>query len=157
MMNDTHGAPDLTIYAAGSCHHNPGGCGGWGCIITNHRDQCTAKLSGCLPAAESMTNIRVELVSVLEALKAIPGGSTVVFWIKSNHVPKAFTLGRKRTRNLDLWPAIFTEAARHRIEWKSDPAIATDSPMEDAKRMARKETSNAVKMRRIMDDVNRRK
>lgn len=162
MMNDTSGTPGVTIHVAGSCLFNPGGHSGWAAVI-HHGDGINAKaicrLSGGLSAAEGMTNIRAEMVAIVEALNALHGdGLSVTIWSNSSHVPKVMNQGFKRGKNIDLWQAIDAQAARHRIEWNTAPAIGKDSTTLEVKDMARKEAVKiARRERRIVDNVGSRK
>ncbi len=141
----TPDVPSVHIHVAGSCHHNPGGCGGWGFVIADFCNKRVLRRSGGLPAADGLTNIRAEMVAVVEALKAVPEGTSAILWTNAPHLTKSVAFNQRRRKSLDLWKAIDALAVNRRIEWRI--ARFPDKPEEtvEAQQMARRETTRMVK------------
>ena len=106
------------IYTDGAYHLNPG-YGGWAAVILGHNGQKRTKrtISGRVQMTSSN---RMELTAVIQALAAIPSGSSVDVYSDSRYVVDAFTQGwltrwkamgwcrvrgdrRNRVKNEDLW------------------------------------------------------
>jgi ribonuclease HI len=115
----------VTIYSDGGCHGNPGP-GGWAATLEcgPHRKE----LSGGAPAT---TNNRMELQAAYEALNALKERCDVIFYTDSQYVKRGIgewvttwkkngwkTSTKKPVKNDDLWRALDTAAARHKIEWR---------------------------------------
>ena len=125
----------VTLYTDGSCEPNPGK-GGWACILM-FEDSLGIKhrkpLSGCI---DSSTNNRMEIMAVLEGLRAIKRPCDVTIYSDSQYVvngvgdwsgnrPAAKVgwmvgwegLGWRRKDgqllNPDLWQALWTEVIKH--------------------------------------------
>ena len=115
----------VTIHSDGGCHGNPGP-GGWAATLEYgaHRKE----LSGGAPAT---TNNRMELQAASEALNALKERCDVTFYTDSQYVKRGIgewvatwkkngwkTSAKKPVKNDDLWRALDTAAARHKIEWR---------------------------------------
>jgi ribonuclease HI len=78
------------------------------------------------------TNNRMELMSVIEGLRALTRPVDVVVHVDSSYVEGAFTKGwidawrrngwrtasKQPVKNRDLWEQLAAEVARHRVTWK---------------------------------------
>ena len=73
------------IYTDGSCSGNPGP-GGWGALLRWRGVE--KEMSGSEAAT---TNNRMEMMAVIEALKALKGPSVVALYTDSQYVQKAMT------------------------------------------------------------------
>ena len=115
----------LEIYTDGACRGNPGP-GGWGVLILDGRDE--RSLQGAEPET---TNNRMELTAAIVALRELPTGSTATLYTDSEYVMKGIsewlpswkargwkTAAKKPVKNQDLWQALDTENARHKVLWK---------------------------------------
>ncbi|CAA7628032.1 ribonuclease HI, degrades RNA of DNA-RNA hybrids [Candidatus Terasakiella magnetica] len=125
-MSEPAEAPAATveIFTDGACSGNPGP-GGWGAIL---RFKGTEKeLKG---GEAQTTNNRMEMMAVLEALRALTRPCAVAVTTDSEYVKKGMTewlrgwkargwktADKKPVKNEDLWKALDEAAARHRITW----------------------------------------
>lgn len=115
----------VVLYTDGACSGNPGP-GGWAAIL-RYRDQ-EKVLTGAEPKT---TNNRMELMAVLQGLKALKRPVEVEIYSDSAYVVNAFEHGwierwqRNGWRtsrgtdveNRDLWEAILQEARRHKLRF----------------------------------------
>ena len=115
----------VVIYTDGACRGNPGP-GGWG-VVLRYRDRCKT-LKGY--AAET-TNNRMELIAVIEGLRALTRGCEVELNTDSKYVMQGInewisnwkrngwkTAAKKPVKNADLWRQLDLERERHHIDWK---------------------------------------
>ena len=114
----------IEIYTDGACRGNPGP-GGWGALlISGGRER---ELSG---AESATTNNRMELLAVINALRALKRRVSARVYTDSQYVRlgmtewlKAWkargwrTADRKPVKNQDLWELLDEQAANHDIEW----------------------------------------
>lgn len=114
----------VEIFTDGACKGNPGP-GGWGALLryAGHEKQ--------LHGGEwSTTNNRMELMAVIQALRALTRKSRVRITTDSQYVKNGITqwihgwkrngwktAARQPVKNADLWRALDSEAARHDVEW----------------------------------------
>jgi ribonuclease HI len=118
-MNDI-----VDIYTDGACSGNPGP-GGWGALL--RADGKEKELSGYDPAT---TNNRMELLAVIEALRALKRPVAARVHTDSQYVQKGIsewihgwkrrgwlTADRKPVKNADLWQALDAATRGHDIEW----------------------------------------
>ncbi|MDX9996001.1 MAG: ribonuclease HI [Rhodocyclaceae bacterium] len=118
-MNET-----IDIYTDGACSGNPGP-GGWGALLRMGDKE--KELSGFDPAT---TNNRMELMAVIEALRALKRPVAARVHTDSQYVQKGIsewihgwkrrgwkTADRQPVKNADLWQALDAAAAGHEIEW----------------------------------------
>ena len=117
--------PGVVIYTDGACSGNPGP-GGWGALI---RSGATEKeLSG---GENPSTNNRMELMAAIRGLEALTRPCRVTLFTDSTYVRDGITkwvhnwqrngwrtADRKPVKNAELWQALVTATAPHRIEWK---------------------------------------
>ena len=114
----------VEIFTDGACSGNPGP-GGWGALLRLGDKE--KELSGFAPAT---TNNRMELIAVIEALRALKRPVTARVHTDSQYVQKGIsewihgwkrrgwkTVDRQPVKNADLWQTLDRLAAQHRIEW----------------------------------------
>jgi ribonuclease HI len=114
----------VDIYTDGACSGNPGP-GGWGALL--RIDGKEKELSGYAPAT---TNNRMEMMAVIEALRALKRPVAVRVHTDSQYVQKGIsewihgwkkrgwqTADRKPVKNADLWQALDAATIGHQIEW----------------------------------------
>lgn len=115
----------VELYTDGACSGNPGP-GGWGVLL---RYKTTEKeLSG---AEFDTTNNRMELMAVIEGLKAIKRSCAVTLYTDSKYVLQGVTewmegwksrswktADKKPVKNQDLWMLLDEQVARHQITWQ---------------------------------------
>ncbi len=115
----------IEIFTDGACSGNPGP-GGWGALL--RQGDHTKEMSG---GESQTTNNRMELMAVIEALKALKKASDITLytdsryvmdgatrWLKSWQSRGWKTADRKPVKNEDLWRALDDAMARHRIDWR---------------------------------------
>ena len=114
----------VELYTDGACSGNPGP-GGWGAILRSGGHE--KELFG---GALDTTNNRMELMAVIEALKALKHPAQARVYTDSQYVQKGIsewihgwkrrgwrTADKQPVKNADLWRILDEEAARHRVEW----------------------------------------
>ena len=115
----------VVMYTDGACRGNPGP-GGWG-VVLRYRDQHKT-LQGY--AAET-TNNRMELIAVIEGLRALKRACEIELNTDSKYVMQGInewistwkrngwkTAAKKPVKNADLWRQLDQERERHDIDWK---------------------------------------
>ena len=115
----------VEIFTDGACSGNPGP-GGWGAILRYQKIE--KELSGYSPQT---TNNRMELIAVVEALKALKEPCRVAVYSDSRYVKDGITSwivswkrngwktqSKKPVKNKDLWEALDEAGRRHLIDWK---------------------------------------
>ncbi|MCF8173859.1 MAG: ribonuclease HI [Burkholderiaceae bacterium] len=114
----------IDIFTDGACSGNPGP-GGWGAIL---RKGATEKE---LFGGELLTtNNRMEMMAVIEALRALKGTVQARVHTDSQYVQKGIsewihgwkrrgwkTANKEPVKNEDLWRQLDSLAAQHSIEW----------------------------------------
>ena len=114
----------VEIFSDGACRGNPGP-GGWGALV-RHGDTEKTLWGG---EAET-TNNRMELLAVIEALRALKRPSSVRITTDSKYVMQGITswmanwkkrgwktAAGKPVKNQDLWRQLDEEIGRHQAEW----------------------------------------
>jgi ribonuclease HI len=114
----------LDIYTDGACRGNPGP-GGWGALLISGGHE--RELSG---AEAATTNNRMELLAVIEALRALKRRVRarvytdsqyvqlgITSWLKEWKARGWRTAARQPVKNQDLWEQLDALAAGHEIEW----------------------------------------
>lgn len=117
--------PKVIIHTDGGCQGNPG-IGGWGAVLESKGKR--KEISGGEPAT---TNNRMELRAAIEALNVLTQPCDVVLHTDSEYLRNGITkwvAGWKKNgwrtstkqpvKNVDLWRALDTAAARHTIHWR---------------------------------------
>ena len=121
-MND-----EIVIWTDGSCLINPGGPGGWACVLVRP-DGTKDEFSGFEP---STTNNRMELLAAIRGLEALgPVPQAVNLTTDSQYVRNGITLwiaGWKRkgwrtadhkdVKNQDLWQQLDQLCNKHSVIW----------------------------------------
>jgi len=112
----------ITIYTDGACSGNPGP-GGWGAILfwNGHEKE----LSG---GELDTTNNRMEMMAVIEGLKALKKPSVVDIYTDSKYVKQGVeewlegwkargwkTAAKKPVKNQDLWEQIDSALSGHEV------------------------------------------
>jgi ribonuclease HI len=119
----------VEAFTDGACKGNPGP-GGWGVLLrcqTAH-GPIERELHGGEPLT---TNNRMELTAVIQALGALTRPCTVTVYTDSQYVMHGITqwltawkargwktADKKAVKNTDLWQALDSAAARHRVQWR---------------------------------------
>ena len=118
-------ASKVEIFTDGACKGNPGP-GGWGAVL---RSGTTEKeISG---GEAQTTNNRMEMMAAIEALNALKRPCNVTIYTDSKYVLDGITkwvfgwqkngwrtADRKPVKNGDLWQALVTAQARHKVAWQ---------------------------------------
>ncbi|ELA01033.1 ribonuclease HI [Cupriavidus metallidurans] len=115
---------EVTIYSDGACKGNPGP-GGWGAVLVagGHEKEL---FGGESPT----TNNRMELMAVIEALRALKRPCIVNIYTDSQYVQKGIsewihgwkargwkTADKKPVKNADLWQVLDEAQKPHQITW----------------------------------------
>ena len=116
--------PHIIIYTDGACKGNPGP-GGWGAVLRSGAHE--KHLHG---GAEHTTNNRMEISSVIHALRALKQTSSVELWTDSQYVQKGVTewlegwkkrgwktASKDPVKNADLWQELDALIPDHQISW----------------------------------------
>ncbi len=114
----------IRIYTDGACKGNPGP-GGWGALLMHEGKE--RELHG---GEAQTTNNRMELMAVIESLRALKRASRVEIHTDSSYVQQGMsawihkwkrqgwlTADRKPVKNVDLWRALDELAAAHSVTW----------------------------------------
>lgn len=114
----------VEIYTDGACSGNPGP-GGWGAILRYNGHE--RELSG---GAKDTTNNRMEMMAVIEALRALKKRSRVELYTDSQYVKQGIedwlkgwkakgwkTSNKKPVKNQDLWMEIDDLVLQHDISF----------------------------------------
>lgn len=117
---------NVMIYTDGACSNNPGP-GGWAAVLIYKGVERT--ISGY---EADTTNNRMELMAVLQALKALKEPCAVTLHTDSAYIHNAFVKGwitkwqtngwktssKKPVENQDLWKEIVRLSEQHKVIWK---------------------------------------
>lgn len=115
----------IILYTDGACSGNPG-IGGWGCIL--EYNGIKKEMSGY---EDNTTNNRMELMAVIQGLKAIKEPCEVEVYSDSAYTINAFkekwienwqlnnwkTSNKKEVKNVDLWKQLLQFLDIHKITW----------------------------------------
>ena len=123
-MPDGAGAAIVEIYADGACKGNPGP-GGWGVLLRSG-----GREKEMFGGEAQTTNNRMELMAVIEGLRALKERSRVRVYTDSQYVQKGIsewihnwkrrgwrTADKKPVKNVDLWKRLDEAAHVHQVEW----------------------------------------
>ncbi len=116
---------EVEIYTDGACRGNPGP-GGWGVILiagTHRKELYGGELE--------TTNNRMELMAVIEALRALKRPCRIILHTDSQYVKKGMTewihdwkrrgwktAAKKPVKNADLWEILDAVQSAHDIDWR---------------------------------------
>lgn len=136
-------ADTVHIWTDGACKGNPG-MGGWGALLRQGAHE--KELSGGEP---DTTNNRMELMAVIQALKALKRTCCVVVHTDSQYVQKGMTewlsgwkqrgwrtAARKPVKNADLWQELDALVQEHDVSWRWVRGHAGDPGNERADALA---------------------
>ena len=117
--------PLVEIWTDGACKGNPGR-GGWGALLKFAHHEKT--LFG---GEAHTTNNRMEMMAVIEALRALNKPCRVILHTDSTYVQKGMTewlagwkarqwrkADRKPVLNADLWQALDAMVGQHQVQWR---------------------------------------
>lgn len=102
----------VEIYTDGACLGNPGP-GGWAAIVVESGSRQV--LCG---GDEHTTNNRMEMLAVINGLKAVPESSQVTVCSDSQYVVNTMTRNWKRNKNQDLWASMDAEVGKRKVKWQ---------------------------------------
>jgi ribonuclease HI len=116
---------EITIYTDGACSGNPGP-GGWGAVLMYGGKR--KELSG---SEKLTTNNRMEILSVVEALKVLREPCKVTVYSDSAYVVNAFqqrwinnwqkngwmNSQKKPVENQDLWKSLLEQMNQHEVSY----------------------------------------
>jgi ribonuclease HI len=133
----------VDIWTDGACKGNPG-VGGWGALLRHGEHE--KALHGGEPGT---TNNRMELMAVIQALKALKRQCQVRIHTDSQYVQKGMTLwlpqwkrrgwrtaSRQPVKNADLWRELDALVERHDLTWRWVKGHAGDPDNERADELA---------------------
>lgn len=123
--NEGRNADRLDLYTDGACSGNPG-AGGWGAILVYRGVE--KEISG---GEDHTTNNRMELMGVIEGLKAVNRPLPIAVHTDSNYIVQAYTDGwidnwkrngwlnaaKKPVSNRDLWEELDALVNRQPLTW----------------------------------------
>ena len=114
----------VQIYTDGACKGNPG-VGGWGALL-----RCNGVEKELFGGAAHTTNNRMELLAVIEGLRALKNRSIVEVYTDSKYVQQGVsewlagwkkngwkTAARKPVKNDDLWRDLDALLPEHELSW----------------------------------------
>ncbi|MDG2244427.1 MAG: ribonuclease HI [Rhodospirillaceae bacterium] len=115
----------VELFTDGACLSNPGP-GGWGALLRFNGTE--KELVG---GEEETTNNRMEMMAVIEGLKALTRPCVITVYTDSQYVQKGITewikgwkargwktASKKPVKNVDLWLALDEAQAQHNITWQ---------------------------------------
>ena len=145
----------VEIFADGACSGNPGP-GGWGTIL-----RCNGKEKELSGGATDTTNNRMEIIAVLEGLKALKYPCSVTVTTDSQYVYNSITKGwaecwkkngwikkdKKPALNADLWDELLGEIVKHEVNfvWIKGHNGHSENERCDALAVAQSEKHKALK------------
>ena len=115
----------VELFTDGACRGNPGP-GGWGVLLRSDGKQKT------LYGSEKLTtNNRMELLAVIEGMRALKSSQQVIVTTDSKYVQQGMgswihrwkqkgwrTAANKPVKNVDLWKQLDALVAQHEVTWK---------------------------------------
>lgn len=141
---------EVIIYTDGACSGNPGP-GGWAAILLFQ-----SKRKDIFGREENTTNNKMELIAVINGLKALQTFCSVDLYTDSLYIKNGITewinkwkvngwktSNKKPVKNMELWKELDDIANQHYINWKWVKAHNDDQYNEEADMLARKAIINA--------------
>ncbi len=115
----------VDVYTDGACSGNPGK-GGWAAILIYNGVE--KEISGASPET---TNNRMELLAIIEGLRALKESCEVSIYSDSQYALEPFNKGwiydwqknnwktssKQEVKNIDLWLALLLEIKKHKVTW----------------------------------------
>lgn len=133
----------VQIWTDGACKGNPG-LGGWGALLRQGHHE-----KAIYGGEADTTNNRMELMAVIEALKALKRPCDVVVHTDSQYVQKGMnewlanwkrrgwrTADKKPVKNADLWQELDALVGQHTLQWRWVRGHAGDPGNERADELA---------------------
>ncbi|PSM53098.1 ribonuclease HI [Campylobacter blaseri] len=138
----------ICLFSDGSCLGNPG-IGGWAYILDYKGKE--KKQSG---AQENTTNNQMELLAVINGLKALKEPCEVTIYTDSSYVANAINLWLtnwikkdfKNVKNIPLWKEYIVTSKKHKIKAIWIKGHAGHPQNEECDKMARNEAINLQKV-----------
>ncbi|AOB29345.1 MULTISPECIES: ribonuclease HI [Bordetella] len=145
-MQNLEGSGDgqqVEMWTDGACKGNPGP-GGWGVLMRAGQHEKT--MHG---GERQTTNNRMELMAVIEGLRALKRPCRVTIHTDSQYVMKGMTewlanwkrrgwltADKKPVKNVELWQALDEQVGRHQVQWRWVRGHAGDPGNERADALA---------------------
>ena len=136
---------EVELYTDGACSGNPGP-GGWGAIL-----RCKGVEKELCGGEPNTTNNRMEMMAVIQGLKALTRACEVDVYTDSQYVQKGITewirgwkargwktADKKPVKNEDLWKILDEAASFHKVKWNWVRGHAGHAENERADELARK-------------------
>ncbi len=114
----------VELFTDGACLGNPGP-GGWGALL-----RCKGIEKELAGGEKLTTNNRMEMMAVIEGLKALKRGCTVEVFTDSQYVQKGIsewihgwkkrgwrTADKQPVKNADLWQVLDAARNEHQVTW----------------------------------------
>jgi ribonuclease HI len=125
---------DVILYTDGACSGNPGP-GGWAALLQFGTQEKTLK-----GAERETTNNRMEMMAVIEGLRALKEPCRVAVHTDSAYIVNAFeqnwianwkrrgwkTAAKKPVKNRDLWEELLRQMERHEVSFVKVKGHADD-------------------------------
>lgn len=143
MQTNSDSGPQVEMWTDGACKGNPGP-GGWGVLMRAGAHEKT--MHG---GQDGTTNNRMELLAVIEGLRALKRPCRVRIHTDSQYVMKGMTewlanwkrrgwmtADKKPVKNAELWQALEEQVNRHQVDWRWVRGHAGDPGNERADALA---------------------
>jgi len=143
MQTTQDDSPQVEMWTDGACKGNPGP-GGWGVLMRAGAHEKTM-----YGGQAGTTNNRMELLAVIEGLRALKRSCRVRIHTDSQYVMKGMTewlvnwkrrgwvtADKKPVKNAELWQALDEQVARHQVQWRWVRGHAGDPGNERADALA---------------------
>ena len=144
----------MEIYCDGSCRGNgtTNAEGGFGVVVVDNGEVVNTYAE----THQQTTNNRMEMMAVIEALRALKRPCSVTLHVDSQYVMKGMTewihgwkqrgwktADKKPVKNADLWQLMSDEVAKHDIQWHWVKGHAGDPGNERADLLANRGVEEA--------------